>query len=237
MTNALPLWAENLAVLDTETTGVNPEQHRVVSCTIATLNGDGDVTERYDWLLDPGVEIPEQATRVHGISTEVARASGMEASVGIAQIVAQLSSMFERGYPVVVYNAPFDLSMLRAESARYGTPWLTDRIPPVDLTIIDPLIIDRQVDRYRKGKRTLELVAAHYGVTLDGAHDAGEDAIAAGRVAQKIAQKYASVLPDDADSLHLQQIDWSRTQAASFQEYMRRVRDPNFVANGNWPLN
>ncbi len=73
MTNALPLWAENLAVFDTETTGIDTSQARVVSCSVALLSGNGEVSERYDWLIDPGIEIPEAAANVHGITTEVAR--------------------------------------------------------------------------------------------------------------------------------------------------------------------
>ncbi|MBN9612463.1 MAG: 3'-5' exonuclease, partial [Actinobacteria bacterium] len=179
MTDALPLWASQLAVFDTETTGVDPAQARVVSATIALLGGDGQVSERYDWLVDPGVEIPEGAARVHGITTEVARASGVDAAVGVGQIIAQLFDMIERGYPVVVYNAPYDLTLLHAEAARHGITW-----PGLPSPVLDPLILDKQMDRFRKGKRTLEVVAQHYGVSLGTAHDAGEDAIAAGRVAQ-----------------------------------------------------
>ncbi|MFC7765319.1 3'-5' exonuclease family protein [Leucobacter soli] len=104
------------------------------------------------------------------------------------------------------------------------------------LPVIDPLVIDKQVDRFRKGKRTLDVVTQHYGVALDTAHDAGEDAIAAGRVAQAIARRYASVLPGDVQQLHDEQVSWAAAQAANFQEYMRRVRDPQFVAEGAWPL-
>lgn len=236
MTSALPLWADRLAVLDTETTGVNPAFARVVSCTIALLGGNGEVLERYDWLLNPGVEIPDAASRVHGISTEVARASGVEASVGISRIVGQLASMIERGFAVVVFNAPYDLSLLRAECARYGIPWLDARTPPAEAVIIDPLVIDKQVDRYRKGKRTLEVASQHYGVDLGTAHDAGEDAIAAGRVAQAIARKYGAELPTDATELHRAQVIWAQEQAENFQTYMRRVKDPNFTARGGWPV-
>lgn len=231
MTNALPLWAERLAVFDTETTGVDTSQARVVSSTIALLGGDGEVLERYDWLIDPGVEIPDAAARVHGITTDVARASGVEARVGVGQIVAQLRSMIDRGFPIVAYNAPFDLTLLRAEAGRHTVEW-PDTIAPV----IDPLVIDKQCDRYRKGKRTLEFVASHYGVELGAAHDAGEDAIAAGRVAQALALRYAHVLPQQVMELHQAQIGWAAAHAASFQEYMRRVKDPAFVAEGAWPL-
>ncbi len=231
MTNALPLWAEKLAVFDTETTGIDTSQARVVSSTIALLGGNGEVLERYDWLIDPGVEIPEAAANVHGITTEVARASGVEASVGVSQIIAQLTQMLDRGVPIVAYNAPFDLSLLRSEAARYGIGWPSEIAP-----VIDPLIIDKQFDRYRKGKRTLEVVAAHYGIPLGLAHDAGEDAIAAGRVMQALALRYAHVLPEELMDLHQQQIGWAATQAASFQEYMRKTRDPHFTAVGDWPL-
>lgn len=236
MSTPLPLWAERLAVLDTETTGVNPRLARVVSCTIGLLGGNGEVLERYDWLLDPGVEIPEPASRVHGITTEVARSSGVAAPVGISQIIGQLVNMVERGFPIVVFNAPYDLTLLHAEAARHGVPWLDARSPAVEPVVIDPLIIDKQVDRYRRGKRTLEVASQHYGVELGTAHDAGEDAIAAGRVAQAIARRYADSLPQDSAELHNAQIGWAAAQAENFQEYMRRVKDPSFVAQGGWPL-
>jgi DNA polymerase-3 subunit epsilon len=229
--NTLPLWAETLAVFDTETTGVDVFSARVVSSTIALIGSRGEVIERYDWLIDPGIEIPEAAARVHGITTEVARASGVHAQVGIAQLIAQLASMIERGFPLVAYNAPYDLSLMRAEAARHGLPWIDELMP-----VIDPLVIDKHCDRYRKGKRTLEVVAAHYGVPLQDAHDAGEDAIAAGRVAQALALRYAHELPSDVVQLHAAQAEWAASQAASFQEYMRRVKNPNFVADGAWPV-
>src|SRR5690606_10638498 len=93
VTQELPLWAPNLAVFDTETTGIDTSHARVVSSTIALLGPAGEVQERYDWLLDPGVEIPEPAARVHGITTEIARASGIDAAVGVQQIVTQLLEM------------------------------------------------------------------------------------------------------------------------------------------------
>ena len=96
-------------------------------------------------------------------------------------------------------------------------------------------MIDKAVDRYRKGKRTLTAAAMHYGVVLTDAHDAGADALAAGRVAQAIARLYGDQLGADVDALHQLQIGWCGEQAASFQEYMRRVKDPAFVTSGVWP--
>lgn len=228
--DSLPLWAAQLAVFDTETTGVETDTSRIVSATLAILGENGEITERYDWLLNPGVEIPDSAVRVHGITTEVARSSGIDAAVGIAQITERIAQLIERGLPLVVYNAPYDLSLLAAEQRRYGVAGAA--IAPV----LDPLIIDKQLDRFRKGKRTLVAVSEHYGVELGNAHDAGEDAIASGKVMQQLARKYASTLPDDLEALHAAQAEWARAQAENFQDYMRRVRDPNFVADGAWPI-
>ena len=230
MNTALPLWATTLAVFDTETTGVDTSTSRIVSSTLAIIGENGEVSERYDWLLDPGIEIPDAAVRVHGISTEIARKSGVDAAVGIKQITDRIAEMLDRGLPLVVFNSPYDLSLLRAEQRRYGLDTIVVR------PVLDPLIIDKQVDRFRKGKRTLVATAEYYEVELGNAHDAGEDAIAAGRVMQRIALRHAAKLPTELEELHDAQIGWARAQAESFQEYMRRERDPNFVAEGDWPV-
>lgn len=223
-------WSDTLAVFDLETTGIDVETSRIVSATIAVLGAAGEVLERVDWLVNPGVEIPTAATNVHGITTEHAAQNGRVAAEGVAEIVSTLRAHLGRGLPIVAYNAPYDLTLLNRESHRYGIPPLISPSP-----VIDPLVIDKAVDRYRKGKRTLEVTSAFYQVVLDEAHDAGADAIAAGRVAQAIARKHASVLPNTAEELHALQVTWCRQQAESFQEYMRRERDPQFLAAGGWP--
>lgn len=223
-------WCDTLAVFDLETTGIDVETSRIVSATVAVLDAAGHVLERSDWLIDPGVEIPEQATNVHGITTEHAAQNGGTPVEGIAEIVATIRALLGRGLPLVAYNAPYDLTLLNRESMRHGIPPLLSPTP-----VIDPLVIDKAVDRYRKGKRTLQVTSAFYGVLLEDAHDAGADAIAAGRVAQAIARLHAHLLPPTVEELHLQQIAWCSEQAESFQSYMRRERDPHFVASGGWP--
>ena len=223
-------WSDNLAVFDLETTGIDVETSRIVSATVAVLDADGVVLERKDWLLDPGVEIPIQATNVHGITTAHAAENGQDAAGGVGEIVAALRSHLARGLPLVAYNAPYDLTLLNRESLRHDIAPLLAPSP-----VVDPLVIDKAVDRYRKGKRTLEVTSAFYGVLLEDAHDSGADAIAAGRVAQAIAKAHANTLPSTAESLHTLQVGWCKQQAESFQDYMRRERDPQFVAAGGWP--
>lgn len=227
--NALS-WSATLAVFDLETTGIDVETSRIVTANVSVIDADGAVQERSDWLLDPGVEIPSGATAVHGITTARAQADGMPAAEGVGQIVERIRALLAQNVPVVVYNAPYDFTILNREALRHG-----QNILGVPSPVIDPLVIDKAVDRYRKGKRTLEAAAAFYGVPLDDAHDAGADAIAAGRVAQAIAREHGAALPATAAALHEQQVTWAAEQAASFQQYMRANRDPGFTADGSWP--
>lgn len=224
-------WHDELGVFDLETTGVDVETARIVSAHVGVIDGAGEIVRRLDWLVDPGVEIPPQATAVHGITTERARAEGRPAAAAVAEIVAELRALFAAGVPVVVYNAPYDFSLLDREARRYGVEPIRSPAP-----VVDPLVIDKAVDKYRRGKRTLEVTAAFYGVALSEAHDAGADAIAAGRVAQAIARAHTAELALAALELHELQVRWCREQAEDFEAYMRRVKDPNFSASGLWPL-
>lgn len=221
-----------LAVFDLETTGVDIETARIVSACVAVLEPDGSVVERWDWLADPGVEIPDGAAAVHGITTERARTLGRPAVDVVGEITQTLRVLLALGIPLVVYNAPYDLSLLDRECRRYG------RVPLATPTlVIDPLVLDKAVDRYRKGKRTLEVTAELYGVTLDDAHDAGSDAIAAGRVAQSLARAYPEELDIPAADLHGRQKIWFAEQAASFADYIRTVKgDDTYVSDESWPV-
>ena len=222
-------WYDRLGVFDLETTGIETETSRIVSAYVGVVDAFGE-PKGVSWLADPGVEIPVQASAVHGITTEHARAEGRDAAEVVAEIVAVLRALLAQGVPIVIYNAAYDLTLLNRECLRYA-------IEPLDgpLPIIDPLVIDRAMDRYRKGKRTLEAAAEYYGVELMDAHDAEADAVAAGRVAQAIARKYSDVLGADVTLVHTHQVGWAAESATSFQEYMRRTKDPAFVADGAWP--
>ena len=224
-------WHHTLGVFDLETTGIDVTTSRIVSAHVGIIGPDGSIVEQLDWLADPGVEIPEGASAVHGITTERARAEGRPAPEVVSEIVTAIADLFSRGYALTIYNAPYDLSLLAHEARRHG-------IDPLYLPspIVDPLVLDKVVDRYRKGKRTLEAAALHYGVDLTDAHNAGADAVAAGRVAQALATRYQVELALEAAELHDRQVSWAAEHAADFQAYMRRTRNPDFTDSGLWPV-
>lgn len=223
-------WSDTLAVFDTETTGLSTRDDRIVTAFLGVMGPDGALVERHSWLADPGVVIPPRATEVHGVTTKMAQEQGRPATEVVGEIVAKLHEIVRHGIPLVVYNASYDLTLTNSEARRYGHPPIDDPKP-----VIDPLVIDRALDTYRKGKRTLDVVSMHYGIINDNAHNAEGDAVTAGLVARAIAQKF----PDetaDVMRLHDQQVDWAYKWAESFKRYLESQGRPAQGLGGRWPL-
>ena len=166
-----PEWTRVVGVFDLETTGVDVTADRIVTAHVGLLDASGSVIRARDWLADPGVAIPDGASAIHGITTERARAEGRPAPEVVAEVVEAVRGLLDAGIPVVAYNAPYDFSLLKYEALRHGLAPVDDPFP-----VIDPLVVDKAYDRWRRGKRTLQVVAAHYAVRLDDAHDASADA-------------------------------------------------------------
>ena len=227
----LPDWAKQIAVFDLETTGLVLTDARIVTACAVELDAAGNVVgENLEWLANPGIEIPTQASDVHGVTTEIAIRDGRPAEEVVAELIVKLQGFFDRGLPVVAYNAPYDFTILHYEALRHG-------LEPLKIgSVIDPLVIDKFNDKYRKGKRRLENAAEFYKVQLDDAHNATADAIAAGRVAQAIAKRWANELPTSAAELHNVQVGWSEAIDTDFESYMRRSVNPEFTATRGWPL-
>ncbi|MFG3497174.1 3'-5' exonuclease [Streptomyces sp. NPDC047928] len=227
---------ETLVGFDLETTGTEPLEARIVTAAVVEV-GDGTAVRRREWLADPGVRIPEQASAIHGISSERAAADGRPAREVADEVADALTGHWARGVPVVAYNAAFDLTLLSAELRRYGLPSLSDRLGGAPIgPVVDPYTIDRAVDRYRRGKRNLEAVCAEYGVLLADAHDAAADALAAVMVARAIAGRHASVAELTPRELHARQVEWYARWAADFQSFLRRKGTPDAVIDPAWPL-
>ncbi len=216
------------ACFDLETTGRDPQQARIVTASVVLVSPSGDVLREWEWLADPEVEIPEEAAAVHGVSTERARAEGRPAAEVTAELDDVLAGLWDQRVPVLAFNAAYDLTVLARENERHG---LT---APAPLPVLDPFVLNKQVHRYRRGKRTLGALCEEYGVVLDAAHTSAADALATERLATALATRFAE-LRQPAARLHEQQIGWAAEQAASLQEYFRR-KDPAAVVDGTWPV-
>jgi DNA polymerase-3 subunit epsilon len=238
-------WWSQLSALDTETTGTNTAEDRIVTAAI-TSTGTGP---RREWLIYPEVEIPEKATAVHGISTEHAQKHGWDARLVLTEISSMLQEITERGVPLVVFNTKFDLPILTAEFHRHG---INNGAWP---EIIDPLVIDKHVDRYRGGSRKLDAVCEHWGVELVNAHSSTGDAEAALLLAQAMFDRgvlnnslvYEKKGEDgelclfqvdgSSSSLQAAQAAWADQQSDSLRKFWRKKGNPLWktVTNG-WPF-
>jgi DNA polymerase-3 subunit epsilon len=224
-----------LAAFDVETTGINPEHDRIVTAAVSVV-GAGIAADSQAWLLDPGIAIPAGATNVHGITTEQARAEGRPAGEAVEEIIVALAAQLQSGVPVIAFNARFDLTCLDREARRHGLVPLVDRVGgPAGMLVVDPFILDKRLDRFRRGRRTLGAVCEHYDVPLKDAHAANADALAAARLAWRLAQAFAELRDVDLPALHTQQIDWAAEQAASLAEYFRG-QGRNEHVEPAWPI-
>lgn len=220
-----------MAAFDIESTGVNPDTARIVTATLIEITADGaHVTE---WLVDPGIPIPAGASAIHGITTQRAREEGQSPETAVFEITGRIALAMGRGTPLVGMNLAYDLTVLDRECRRQNVDTLDRRMAAVE-PVIDVYVMDKQVDTYRKGKRNLTAMAEHYGVTLDDAHTSAADALAAARIAWKMADRYPE-LRIDPHSLHDLQVGWRRAQCASLQAYFERQGKPQTV-NGDWPV-
>lgn len=222
-------WHEGpMVAFDLESSGVDTETARIVSACVALIQ-PGQPVEPMTWLLDPGIDIPDAAAAVHGITTERCRNEGQPAHEGVAEIADQLASFWALGLPVVGFNLVYDLTLLDRELRRHGRP------PLQPGHVIDAFVLDKHVS-YRRGSRKLVDQCQHYGVRIDGAHDATADALAAARVAWKIGHQYPTVRGLSLDELHEAQTRWAAEQAASFRQYLIRQGTVDDLPTGEWPM-
>ena len=252
MSAATLWWDSRLAAFDVESSGVDVENDRIVSAAVVLVGG-GLKPEPMSLLIDPGVEIPAEATAVHGITNARVRAEGLPARDGLTGLRAVLEAVIEAGHPLVVMNARFDLTLFDRELRRHGLQ------PLPAARVVDPFVIDKHLDRYRRGSRKLDALCAHYGVGLDDAHEAGSDALAAARLAYWIGKRGVVVrrvrnaddgrelarlrrdweaCRHDLDRLHAAQAGWARTQAEGLAEYFRGKGQHEDAAGVSlhWPL-
>jgi DNA polymerase-3 subunit epsilon len=226
-------WNEGpLLGFDTETTGTDVFGDRIVTAALVYKADYGSEPLKYEWMINTGTEIPEDATKVHGISNEIMAEQGLPA----VQVLGELNLLIhqfvhDKGATVVAYNAPFDLSLLREDSRRAGVNFahvLTE------CPVVDPWVIDKQTDKYRKGKRNLSTTAEHFGIDPAGAHGALADVIMTMRLAYRLAAKFDK-LRVPARVIHDWQVQWKAQQNADYQSYLRKTK-PDAVVDSAWPI-
>ncbi|MEU0412580.1 3'-5' exonuclease [Streptomyces griseorubiginosus] len=230
-------WYEGpLAAFDTETTGVDVETDRIVSAAVVVQDAAGTRPRVSRWLVNPGVPVPAGATAVHGLTDEHLQRNGRWPAPVMFEIAEVLAEQAAAGRPLVVMNAPFDLTLLDRELRRHRASSLDRWLDSAPLLVLDPRVLDKHLDRYRKGRRTLTDLCEHYGVELAGAHDAAADAQAALDVVRALGRRFAARLERLAPAeLHNLQTVWHAAQARGLQAWFARSGQEELV-DPAWPL-
>lgn len=225
-----------MAPFDLETTGVDVHTDRIITACIARVDGRSGARTTRNWLVNPGIPIPTEATAIHGVTNEQV-ADAQVAPAAVDAIAIELVAAMRDGIPVVGWNVVYDLSLLAAELRRYELASLEDRLGRPIGPVIDGLLLDKQLDRYRKGSRRLVDVARHYGIDLAeiDAHGAEADALAAARVVWRIGNLHHPMLNLTVRDLHNAQVEWAIEQAASFRTYLQKQGKPCDDVDGIWP--
>lgn len=166
---------------DTETTGVNPQEARVVELACVRFSG-GAPRSRYVQRFHPGVSIPEGASKVHGIWDADVRDQPPLSSC--PHLNWLLRSQRLVGYNILEYDGP----LLAAEIARHR-----GCAPPAPPQGLDVLLLVRWHLRHLR-HRKLEEVALFLRVPLEAAHSAADDAAAAGFVLLELVRR--GLVPD-----------------------------------------
>ena len=202
-------WQElDLAVVDVETTGLDPGTDRVIEVGVVHMRG-GEVVDTYQSLVNPQRDVPEEVERITGI-----KAADLVTAPSFAEVAADVQAALE-GKVFVAYNLAFDRAFVRGELERCGFNW---HDPPY----IDPLIFVRELHR-NQGSKRLAAVAARLGISLENAHRAADDAEAAGRVLYALA----SQLPQQLDDLIMLQSQWEAQHANEMASW-RNKRESRF---------
>ena len=225
-------WHESaLCGFDYETTAPDPTialpVQVGVSMTIVVDGKEEWLDQSYEEIVNPGVEIKN--SEIHGITTEIAERDGSNALDSFIRLRAHMLRMVERRVPIVMFNAAYDWTLFKAEHARYNNDFSAFNTA----RILDPLVIDRKVDKYVKGKgqRQQGNVAKRYGIAVkDELHSGGYDAYLATQIARAQGRKY----PWLSQNLQYQE-DWAREQQADLQAYFNS-QNRGITIDTGWPV-
>jgi DNA polymerase III subunit epsilon len=171
------------AVLDVETTGLSPREHRIVEIAVVRTDPAGRPVGEWVRRLNP--DGPVGATHVHGITD-----ADVAGAPRFGEVLPELNGWLA-GAAVVAHNAGFDLAFLRAEYAYQG--WTLPRLPA--------LCTLEASDHYLPAldRRRLSDCCAAARIRHEGAHSALGDARATAALLAHYLGARGGVPPRPAD--------------------------------------
>jgi DNA polymerase III subunit epsilon len=153
-------------VFDTETSGLEPEKgHKIVEIAAIELIDDLPTGDFFHAYVDPGRDIPAEATAIHGITTQQLRAVHAAPFHAVSQ---DLLAYFGDSL-LIAHNAPFDIGFLDFELRACGNPDLPGFR---SARVVDTLALARE--KFGPGRHTLDALCKRFGIdtSIRKKHDA-----------------------------------------------------------------
>ncbi len=143
-------------VLDTETTGFKPEEgHRVIEIGCVELINHLPSGQTRQWYINPEREVPEDAVRVHGITTAFLADKPLFREIAVEFLDFMADS------PLIAHNATFDVNFLNAELKRLALPGVAP-----GRTVIDTVQLARQ--KFPGAGASLDALCKRFGIDNSG---------------------------------------------------------------------
>lgn len=238
----LPWYQSVIAALDFETTGADPHKDRPVQIAFTLSDVHGMFALRGSWqcIVNPGIPVEPGAVDVHGITQERIDDEGVQEGWALTELLVRLNAVYRLDIPLVIFNAPFDWTMLHRRVEDLMTPELKScvqfplGIPP--LTILDPLVIDKHYVKYRKsGMRRLEPLCSEAGVWINSAHDAWFDCVGAVQLLRdQVTRQFKELASWELENIAKALPGWHYDWAYDYNKWRSSQGMDLIVAD--WPL-
>jgi DNA polymerase-3 subunit epsilon len=192
-----------IVFFDLETTGINIAKDRIVEIAILKVHPNGNKNSN-TWLVNPEMEIPKEASDIHGITNE-----RVVTEPTFKELAAEINAMI-KGCDLAGFNSNrFDIPLLAEELLRVG----------VDFDMKNRVAIDVQVIFHKKEQRTLGAGYQFYcGKNLENAHSAAADTLATYEILLEQLNRYED-LENDVKSLSEYSSHNRRADFAGFLMY------------------
>jgi len=142
-------------ILDTETTGINPQLgHRIIEIGCVEMIDRKLTGKHYHVYINPQRIVEEEAIGVHGITNEFL------ADKPVFKDIAQEFYEYIKGAELVIHNAPFDVGFINHEFSL-----LSPKLPFVEgyCGILDTLAMARK--KHPGQKNSLDALCKRYGIS------------------------------------------------------------------------
>jgi DNA polymerase-3 subunit epsilon/CBS domain-containing protein len=162
MTRHQPLLALDATVFDTETTGLDASEARLLQFGAVHVESGSLAAARFECKVNPRVPIPPASTKIHGLTAEI-----LADAPAFSEAYAGFRA-FAADQVLIGHNVGFDLAILQRECK------LSQLTPPQNRVLDTRLLAELCFPRL--GGFTLDALASHLGLTITGRHDALADA-------------------------------------------------------------